>query len=117
VLPTAPLFCFHLYRKVFLGTWRIFFTGSIMGKNLLNTEVDKRNSYIVMENVFLYVSLTMHIDNLCNENQIDALFIYNLFHQTTTTCFERIYCPSSEGIYYYIYIYIYSPKSRYSENA
>jgi hypothetical protein len=36
---------------------------------------------------------------LCNENQLDALFILNLFHQTTSTCFGHIYWPSSGGIH------------------
>jgi hypothetical protein len=27
-----------------------------------------------------YVLLTVHLDNLNNENQLDALFILNLFH-------------------------------------
>jgi hypothetical protein len=35
--------------------------------------------------------LTMHLDNLCNENQIDAPFILNLFRPTTFACFGRIY--------------------------
>jgi hypothetical protein len=38
----------------------------------------------------------MHLDNLCNENQLDALFILNLFRPT---CLGRIYCPSSGGIH------------------
>jgi hypothetical protein len=36
---------------------------------------------------------------LCNENQIDALFILNLFRQSTSTCFGHVYCPSSRGIH------------------
>jgi hypothetical protein len=28
---------------------------------------------------FVYVLLTVHVDNLCNENQLDALFILNFF--------------------------------------
>ena len=38
--------------------------------------------------------------NLCNENQLDALFILSLFHQSTSTCFGHIFCPSSGGILY-----------------
>jgi hypothetical protein len=38
-------------------------------------------------------------DNLCNENQLDALLILNLFRQSTSTCFRHIYCPSSGGIH------------------
>jgi hypothetical protein len=46
-----------------------------------------------------YVLLTMHLDYLCKENQLDALFILNLFRQTTSTCFGHIYCPSSGGVH------------------
>jgi hypothetical protein len=35
----------------------------------------------------------------CNTNQLDALFILNLFRQTTSTCFGCIYCPSSGGVH------------------
>jgi hypothetical protein len=38
--------------------------------------------------------------NPYNENQPDALFILNVFIRTTSTCFGRIYCPSSGGIHY-----------------
>jgi hypothetical protein len=47
----------------------------------------------------------MHLDILCNcncncnENQPDALLIVNLFHQSTSTCFGHVYCPSSGGIH------------------
>jgi hypothetical protein len=44
-----------------------------------------------------YVLLTVHLNNLCNENQLDALFIF-LFFQSTSTCFGHVYCPSSGGI-------------------
>jgi hypothetical protein len=46
-----------------------------------------------------YILLMVHLENLCNENQLDALFIFNLFRQTTSTCFGRICCPSSGGIH------------------
>jgi len=36
----------------------------------------------------------------CNENQLDALFILNLFRQSTSTCFGHICSPSSGGILY-----------------
>jgi hypothetical protein len=36
---------------------------------------------------------------LCNENQLDTLFIFNLFCQTTSTCLGHVYCPSSGGIH------------------
>jgi hypothetical protein len=32
------------------------------------------------------VLLTVHLDNLCNENQLYALFILNLFRHSTSTC-------------------------------
>jgi hypothetical protein len=35
----------------------------------------------------------------CNENEPDALFILNLFRQSTSACFGHIYCPSSGGIH------------------
>jgi hypothetical protein len=38
-----------------------------------------------------------------NENQLDALFVLNLFPQSTSTCFGHICSPSSGGIYIYIY--------------
>jgi len=40
---------------------------------------------------------------LCIRNQPDALFIINLFRQSTSTCFGHIYSPSSGGK-----LYIYS---------
>jgi hypothetical protein len=48
---------------------------------------------------FFNILLTVHVDNLCNENQLDALSILNLFDQTTSTCFGHVYCPSSGGIH------------------
>jgi hypothetical protein len=36
---------------------------------------------------------------VCNETQPAALFILNLFRQSTSTCFGFIYCPSSRGIH------------------
>jgi hypothetical protein len=44
------------------------------------------------------VLLTVHLDILCNENQTDALFILNLFRQSTSTCFGHVYYPSAGGI-------------------
>jgi hypothetical protein len=43
--------------------------------------------------------------NLCNKNQLDALFILSLFHQSTSTCVRHICSPSSGGILIYIYIH------------
>jgi len=37
---------------------------------------------------------------LCNKNQLDALFILSLFRQSTVTCFGNICSPSSGGILY-----------------
>jgi hypothetical protein len=41
---------------------------------------------------------TRNFQILYNENQLDALFIFNLFRQSTCTCFGHVYCPSSGGI-------------------
>jgi hypothetical protein len=48
---------------------------------------------------YFYVLLKVHLDNLRNENQPDALFILNLFRQKNSTCFGSIYCQSSGGIH------------------
>ena len=37
---------------------------------------------------------------LCNEHQLDALFILSLFRQSTSTCFGHICSPSPGGILY-----------------
>jgi hypothetical protein len=42
-----------------------------------------------------YVLLIVHLDILCNENKLYALFIFTLFRQTTSTRFGHVYCPSS----------------------
>jgi len=39
----------------------------------------------------------------CDENQLDAVFIFSLFRQSTSTCFGHICSPSSGGI-----LFIYS---------
>jgi hypothetical protein len=49
--------------------------------------------------VRLHDLLTVLLDNLCNDNQLRAQFILNLFHQSTSTCFGHVYCPSSGGIH------------------
>jgi hypothetical protein len=46
--------------------------------------------------------MNVHVDNHCNKNQPDALFILNLFRHSTSACFVRIYCPSSGGIIVYV---------------
>src|SRR5215510_2338305 len=43
--------------------------------------------------------LNVHLDILCNENQPDPLFIFNLFGQSTSTWFGYVYCPSSGAIH------------------
>ena len=43
--------------------------------------------------------IKIHI-SLCNENQLDALFILRLFPQSSSTCFGYICSPSSGGILY-----------------
>jgi hypothetical protein len=43
---------------------------------------------------------SFYLDIPCNKNQQDALFIFNLFPQSTFTCFENIYCPSSRGMHF-----------------
>jgi hypothetical protein len=43
--------------------------------------------------------LMLQLDILCNEKQLDALFSFNIFRQSTSTCFGHVYCPSSEGIH------------------
>jgi hypothetical protein len=48
---------------------------------------------------FFYDLLTVHLDILGNENQQDALFIPNLFRQSTSTCFGDVCCLSSGGIH------------------
>jgi hypothetical protein len=44
-------------------------------------------------------TICVHLANLCNENQLDALFILDLFRQTSSTCFGHVYCSSSGGIH------------------
>jgi hypothetical protein len=46
-----------------------------------------------------FVLLTMCLYILCNENQLVALFIFNLFHQSTSTGFRHVCCPSSGSIH------------------
>jgi hypothetical protein len=52
-----------------------------------------------------YVLLTVHLDILCNENQLDALFIVNLFRQSSSICFGHVYCPSSGGMHCIVRMY------------
>jgi hypothetical protein len=48
------------------------------------------NVHIIYRKIWYYV---------CYENQLDALFILNLFRQTTTACFGHTYRLSSGGIH------------------
>jgi hypothetical protein len=50
---------------------------------------------------FMFCRPCISIDP-CNENQLDALFILNLFRQSTSTCFGHI-CSQSSGDILYIY--------------
>jgi hypothetical protein len=43
--------------------------------------------------------LIVHLDNHCNESQLDALFIPNLFNQSISASFGHICCPSSGGLH------------------
>ena len=47
--------------------------------------------------MFCWPCISIH---MCNKNQLDALFIPSLFHQSTSTCFGHIFSPSSGGILY-----------------
>jgi hypothetical protein len=58
----------------------------------------KRQTQVAEEKTYNVKHYVYYKNNLCNENQSDALFILKLFRQTTSTCFGRIYCPSSGGI-------------------
>jgi hypothetical protein len=46
-----------------------------------------------------YDFLTVYFDILCNEYQLYGQRIFNLFLQSTSTCFGHVYCPSSGGIH------------------
>jgi hypothetical protein len=54
----------------------------------------------ILNDWFFYVLLPVDLDILCNENQTDALFIFNLLRQSTLACFGHMYCPLSGGIQY-----------------
>jgi hypothetical protein len=54
-------------------------------------------------NKYLNVLLIGHLDILYNENQLDTLFILNLFRQSIPTCFGHVYCPSSGGLTVYVH--------------
>ena len=42
----------------------------------------------------------------CNKNQLDALFIHSLFHQSTSTCFRHMCSPSSGAVLYIYNCYV-----------
>jgi hypothetical protein len=48
----------------------------------------------------LLLNRNWNAQNLCNKNQLDALFILSSFRQSTSTCFGHICSPSSGGILY-----------------
>jgi len=62
----------------------IFYTCKVLGRKSLNF-------------IFCWPCTSIH---LCNKNQLHALFIFNLFCQSTSTCFRHIFSPSSGGILY-----------------
>jgi hypothetical protein len=51
--------------------------------------------------IHIYMYICMYVYP-CNKNQQDALFIFNLFQQLTSACFEQAYCSSSGGTTVYI---------------
>jgi hypothetical protein len=50
-------------------------------------------SYLIVK---LCVLLTVHVDILCKKNQPDALFIFNLFRQLSSTYFGHVYYHNRE---------------------
>jgi hypothetical protein len=67
-----------------------------MGNLTADCELASQKNSCAMELEFKNV--TVHLGILCNDNQPDALFILNLFRQSTSTCLGYVYCPSSAGI-------------------
>jgi hypothetical protein len=62
----TDLYYVHTYSYIFCQP-----NDGLSGQSmLLNQQRNKQ---------FFYVLLTMHLDILCNENQVDTLFILNLF--------------------------------------
>jgi len=57
--------------------------------------------YICM---YVCVFLTLHLDTLCNKNQLDVLFILSLFAHSTSTCFSYICTPSQSTSTCFSYI-------------
>jgi hypothetical protein len=55
------------------------------------------NEIAVSINFFFNVLLTMQLDNLCNGNQLDALFILNVFRRSASTCFGRMLPETCRG--------------------
>ena len=59
------------------------------------TKITSTSVQTNLNSMFYWPCISTH---LCNENQLDALFILSLFHQSTSTCFGHICSPSSGGI-------------------
>jgi hypothetical protein len=59
----------------------------------------KRTKWVLVSVKYkkMYIKLIGYY--FCNENQLDALLILNLFRQPTSTCFGHTYCLSSGGIH------------------
>jgi hypothetical protein len=58
------------------------------------------SKYWINNKLEYLVTWKIYTHCLCNENQLDALFILCLFRQSTSTCFGYICSPSSGGILY-----------------
>jgi hypothetical protein len=85
--PTVGLnmLAFSTYRKPYFECQHAFSTDI---KNLEDNSAHNRKIRIslglvedIKWNIKFYVLLTVHFDNLSNENQLGALFILNLFRQ------------------------------------
>jgi hypothetical protein len=46
--------------------------------------------FCLLDNDKFYVWLNVHLAVLCNENQLDPPFIFNLLRHSTSTCFGHI---------------------------
>jgi hypothetical protein len=58
----------------------------------------------VEESTEFYVLLTVYLDILCDENQLDTLLIFHLFRQSNSPCFGHVYFPSSGVIHCILYV-------------
>ena len=69
--------------------------------NIVNDDPSKYNvkrGIICQQNVRNWKSYERNYCYPCNENQLDALFILNVFRHSTSTCFAHICSQSSGGI-------------------